>query len=550
MKHLSHTQLSAHLDGALSERSAEEAERHLAACASCRDALAELAAQDEALRPALTHALDEAYFERFPARVAHRIRAAGLAGAQSRREGAGLGSLFSPRGLAWAGAAATVVVGAGLALMTAREVRPPELRDREIAERAAPSQPNAARRNQAPSPLTAPQPEEALRPPAAIDGREQDAVTGTRSRPALEAVPPSDRGRLGALAKDRSLAMPRTESQERKAAAPGASRVRSSGIDAQRPSLGRAVPVQRNEAGEDVPVRRPGQPTFAQPPPTSAADEEEVVRIRKKLLAEPMKDAKTWGTTKSLYRDGLDRRDSSRVYSFANPAPSAAAQALAPEGVVIAEGRLCGEVFDTAGRPVAGAQVVLADLGRTATTDARGGFCIGAPMGEHPLSVMAVGYTESRQTVRVAGEQAAVRVLLAAVPVIEGPGIAAERPLAIRSFHSTQRIVDPYAGLSDTLQTAVREAQRLESEAASRRSASHFDASAAAWERVLRRLAGGPLEVETRRHVAEARYRAWERGRNGRRATAATEALTAYIARAPAGPERSQATRWLEQVRR
>jgi carboxypeptidase family protein/putative zinc finger protein len=547
---MSMSELSAHLDGALGRRSAEKAERHLAACKSCRAALAELASQDEALRPALTHAPDEAYFERFPARVEDRIRAAGLAGAQSRRPGAGFGSLFSPRGLAWAGAAATVVVGAGLALITTREVRPPELRDREIAERAAPSEPNAARRNEALALVPESAPREGTRSPSALAGREQDVITGSPSPTSLDGGRATDRDRAEALAKERSRATPRTKSQERKVGGSWTPLTRRGALDAQRPSLGRAVPVQKNEAGEDVPVPRPGQPTFAPPPPTSAADEEEAARVRKKLLAEPMKDAKTWGSTKSLYRDGPVRRDSSKEYSFIDRTPSAAGQAMAPEGVAIAEGRLCGQVLDTAGRPVTGAQVVVADLGRTATTDARGGFCIGAPIGEHPLSVMAVGYSESRQTVRVGGEQAAVRVLLAAVPVIEGPDIAAERPLAIRSFSPTQRIVDPYAGLSDTMQTVVREAQRLESDAARRRSATLFDASAARWERALRRLAAGPLELETRRNLAEARYRAWELGRNGRRAAAAIEALTAYVARAPSSPERAQATRWLDQVRR
>jgi hypothetical protein len=73
--------------------------------------------------------------------------------------------------------------------------------------------------------------------------------------------------------------------------------------------------------------------------------------------------------------------------------------------------------------------------------------------------------------------------------------------------------------------------------------------TARTWERALRRLAGGPLEIETRWHLAEARYHAWEIGPNSRRALAAVEALTAYANRAPAGPERDQAVRWLNQVR-
>ena len=64
MKHLTDQQLSAYLDGALPRRPAEDAARHLAACAPCREALAELAAQDRALRPALESDPGEAYFDR------------------------------------------------------------------------------------------------------------------------------------------------------------------------------------------------------------------------------------------------------------------------------------------------------------------------------------------------------------------------------------------------------------------------------------------------------------------------------------------------------
>ena len=94
-----------------------------------------------------------------------------------------------------------------------------------------------------------------------------------------------------------------------------------------------------------------------------------------------------------------------------------------------------------------------------------------------------------------------------------------------------------------------RHPQRLEADAAVRRSAAHYDMAAGAWQRTLRRLADGPLEIETRRHLAEARFRAWEIGPNSRRALAAVEALASYVGRAPAGPERDQAARWLNEVR-
>jgi hypothetical protein len=150
VNHLTHEQLSARLDQALKGRAAEEVERHLASCESCRAALAELVAQEAALRPALTGDPGEAYFENFAARVDDRIRAAGLAGAQGRRRSTGFGRLWgSPRSLAWVGAVATVVVAAGLALLTGRDVRPPDLRDRDIATRVERQAPAGDRRDQA-----------------------------------------------------------------------------------------------------------------------------------------------------------------------------------------------------------------------------------------------------------------------------------------------------------------------------------------------------------------------------------------------------------------
>ncbi|MEK7330367.1 MAG: zf-HC2 domain-containing protein, partial [Candidatus Eisenbacteria bacterium] len=184
MKHLTSEKLSAHLDRALTGHAAEKAERHLAACEECRRALAALVAQDAGLRPALTHDPGEAYFERFAGRVEDRLRAAGLAGAQARGHGFDLGRFIrSPRALAWAGAAAVVVVGAGLALMTGREVRPPDLRDRDLAGRAQQVAPGGAtatgeaRRDQASAPPVAAEREAATpETPAGAAGRERSAA--------------------------------------------------------------------------------------------------------------------------------------------------------------------------------------------------------------------------------------------------------------------------------------------------------------------------------------------------------------------------------------
>jgi hypothetical protein len=569
--HLTSEQLSAQLDHALTGRAAEQAELHLAACEECRGALATLAAQDASLRPALTHDPGEAYFERFADRVEDRIRAAGLAGAQARGQGFDLGRFFrSPRALAWTGAAAVVVVGAGLALMAGREVRPPDLRDRDLAERSQQVAPGSAKETEAIPPPETTTGEAA--PPPATAGRERDAAAplmqgGAAAESQLEAgrsgAPVAEGERAEPGRKDRPTAPARVatgQSVERQRA--------SSPATPPLPGLaspGRAVEVRRNEMGEDVPVSRPGERQPA-PRPSPAATGQ-VEQLRKKIAAEPLKDGKTLGAIRSRYSDAEKSESTSSSLSFASPpegnqpvataTPLAAppssrmAEPTAGEGLAAGEGRLCGEVVDAAGRPVAGAQVSVADVGRTATTDARGAFCLGAPAGEHPLAVMAVGFSESRQAVLVGRDEAVVRVTLAAVSVLDERRGAMSRPAPLPRAQAKPPAEprDGYAALPDTTRSIVRAAQQLQTSATARHSAGLFDAAAAGWERALRRLAGGPLELETRRQLAEARYHAWETAPNGRRASAAVEALTAYALRAPAGPERDQATRWLDRVR-
>ncbi len=146
MNHLTEDQLSALADGgpvlragASAAAAREEAERHLESCTACRDALAGLLAQDRDLRGALEHDPGDAYFETFAARVGGRIRAAGLRGAQARApEGRGLADWFrSPRKLAVVGVVATVVVGAGIVMLSTREVSLPVRHGGPLEERSA-----------------------------------------------------------------------------------------------------------------------------------------------------------------------------------------------------------------------------------------------------------------------------------------------------------------------------------------------------------------------------------------------------------------------------
>jgi hypothetical protein len=327
----------------------------------------------------------------------------------------------------------------------------------------------------------------------------------------------------------------------------------------------RARETRLNEAGEPVPVVRGGRADasrFAAPPPATAEDQAN--QVRKKLFAEPMaktekqvqaaKPAPTTAENKPA-QDALAAPGDGK--SSGAPGSASALGLVSRAPVAAGESRLCGEVRDPSGRPVAGAQAVLTDLARTAVTDAQGMFCLSAPPGEHPLSVMAVGFGESRQSVQVGGQESAVSVTLAAVPVLEsGPKSTWGTARSLfRSGGPSQTIApaeprDAYSALPDSVRREVREVQRLDATARTRRSAALYDATASRWEGVLRRVAGGPLEIEARWNLGEARFHAWEAGPNARRADAAIEALTGYAVRAPAGPNRDQAARWLDRVRR
>lgn len=565
MKHLTHDQLSARLDGELHGRAAEEAGRHLAACAECREALAALTAQEAQLRPMLSHEPGEAYFESFAARVADRLRASGLAGAQRRERPSGLGWLFgTPRGLAWAGAAAAVLVaGAAIVLVTGEHAQAPHLRDRDLA----------ARGQQESAPATPPS-------AAARDaGARQDAARG--SEPAT-----SDRR----AATDDGFARPPVVATEemaqgkQEATAPQSNQILSG--SAARPNRARQARI--NEAGDDVPVARrergDAPASRTQPPPAPApstapavgsleaqrSDEgsktaaaapqgaaapaqparegvaDQVDRVRKKLFAQPMKPAAPTEEKSLAPRDAAAPGIAAPERSEVNAQRSADA----------AEGRLCGEVRDDRGRPIAGAQVVLADVARMATTDASGAFCIQAPVGEHPLAVLAVGFNESRQSVEVGTQESSVRVTLDPVPVMARRSSLGAPKSLYRSGNERESgpgigaTGDPLAALPDSLREHVSAARRLTATAGARRAAAIHDAAALRWERVVRAAPPGPAGDEARRELAEARWQAWSTGQSPQRAIAAIEALTAWANRAPAGAARDEALRRLARIKR
>lgn len=511
MKHLDSGQLSAHLDGRLAGRARAEAEQHLASCEACRVALAELGAQEAALKPALTHDPGDAYFATFSARVEDRIRAAGLKGAQSRlgqARGPSLAEwLVSPRRLAIVGAAAAVIAGAGIVLLTTREV-PPGFRDPALEGRL--SQESGAR-VESPSALRAPK-------------RETDQIAARSNEAAgPKAAGESHREGRGA---DHDASSP-------SAPPPALEKAQNTRAEPQR-----AYEVRRDaRSGEDVRVVRPGGSQFAQPPAPSAQDEEGS-KVRKRAPA-PLRGGRS-GEVEYNVTPGVvpEPEEASGLASDAAPAPS-----LGPASLLQGEGgtaRLCGDARDPAGRPVGGVQVTIADLGRSVTTDEGGRFCIEAPPGDHTLTAMAPGFETARQQVVVGRGSSTVRLTLKPVPEL-----GAVRDAPAFSYYDPLPEDDLPANVRPIVQRAQADLVRAERQ----RSAKLFESAAGLWERAAG-LLGDDRDLGVRFRLAHARYRAWLAAPNPRRGLAAEQALETFLTRTPAGAERDSASRWLDQVKR
>jgi hypothetical protein len=498
VSHLKHEEISAHLDGALEGAARGRVERHLADCPACRAALAELAAQDAALRPALEHDPGEAYFESFAARVEDRIRAAGLKGAQSRLGGGGLFAwLRSPHRVAWAGAVATVVVGAGIVMLTTRQERP-LLENPQLIERSEPG------------PATAP-------PPAARSketARKLDGITGNERAPA-QALTKSAPAKL--LDRENAIAAGGAKDKkalglEQRAQASATEEASPQAAPAREGAPMRAQEVRRAPSGEDVPVRS-DEMKFAEPPSASRSEGDLTLT---KPRAQPME---TQGK---------------RASSTANE----------KLGMVGTGTRFCGRVVDAQGRAVAGAAVALVNEGRTATADADGKFCMPAPVGLHELTAMAVGYEPARMQVRVEGETTDALVTLRAVSVLD----QRFRSLLGSSRDKGEPAADPFAASPEPVRALAREAERLSADAAAAESAAAFERAAVAWARVAGVTKNAPW-LEARYRSAEARYRAWLMEPTAARKRVARDAIDAFLVSAPAGPRRNQAVGWRQQVR-
>jgi hypothetical protein len=462
MSHLTDEQQSALADGALEGRARAAAERHLEACAECRTALAELVARDRALVSTLEHDPGEAYFESFAGRVGGRLRAEGLAGAQAREpEGRGLADWFrAPRKLALVAAVATVVAGAGIVMLSTREMRVPALREQEIESRVA---------------------QEAQPAPPATGAR-PEGRPGARSVAPLAAAPvaPPPAADLA-----QGIAGPREDSRSKASVVSGAG-PEAPGLQKRVPT-NRAYEVRRNEAGDEVRVGKPDG--FAHQPPRTAPAPRPVVPgepvyVQKPQYATPLTSEK--------------RADVSRA--GARPMP-ADAGASAP----------------AAGRdaPAAAATAAPDQESKAESAPRFGG---------------------------VARSQEELAVPSRTLGLME----RAERGPALQ----VRGTPEAFDGLPAQPRALAKNARRLTTVAEAIQLAPAWDSAAGAWERVIEGVQGGPLESETRFQVARARFMAWQRAANEKRAGLAAQALRSFLTLAPMGAERDSAEVWLARLKK
>ena len=83
-----------------------------------------------------------------------------------------------------------------------------------------------------------------------------------------------------------------------------------------------------------------------------------------------------------------------------------------PEEEPVDLGLLCGTVLDEQKRPVAGARVMMPDVGVVVVTDRVGRFCLTSPRGKRSLSVVALGYGIQRQYVIVGRRTSELNITL------------------------------------------------------------------------------------------------------------------------------------------
>ncbi len=228
--------------------------------------------------------------------------------------------------------------------------------------------------------------------------------------------------------------------------------------------------------------------------------------------------------------------------------------------------RLCGTVKNSQGRAVAGATVTVVQTGHSTVSAADGSFCIAAPSSGATLAVLSLGYQEYRASVGPVDAASSYAVALQSVDALGQGGLAAGRlktappPAEIAKslddtsgkakageFRYQDRLAPAGANLIPALpgETPDATAARLASEAAMRaNSAPLWSKAGALWTSVAANARSDAMRNEALYRAAEARVSAWRLERGAADLRSASEAVDAFLAKAPAGPRRTQAERW------
>jgi hypothetical protein len=492
VKHLTKDQLSALIDGRLEPDKLRDAEKHLDECAVCRDEFAELGMQDHSLGDSLSHDPGEGYFENFAERVQERARSGKR---MKLGSGGALGALANwfttPQNVALAGALGAVIVGVGAALLVANQNVDESLRDAEVSARIEQKAHQIK--------LT--------RAEKAAEATATDA-TGKKGAPGKDAKDGKDEAEPGPSSTGLSdLAMRQSaEFHESNAQAPAA-------------EAARAYEVRRNAQGEDERVNPSSG--FARPAPAPSSTGS-VSDVKRALVAQPLAGA-----------------EADRDVAPARRAPADS------------DMRLCGDVRDPSGRPLRFASVTLIARNVGVQSDDHGRFCLRGAAGWDSLVVQLLGYKPVRRAVALTPDATDLTITLHPAPVLGTMAVRSKSSTAAPSWPppiSQSGLDDEKINLPDSALVVAEYARRLSTVATRSKDARQYEAAAVQWQRLLPYVTGGPLEIETRGKVAEYRFHAWEVDPDFRRAQAAREALTAYLVRAPAGPERNRATLWLDMV--
>jgi hypothetical protein len=516
--HLTDEQLGASHDGALSGAGKAAAERHLAACAECRARLAELASRDAEIAGALEHDPGEAYFASFADRVSARIAGAAPAAAPAARRG--LAAWWgSPRRLAWAGAALSVIALSALVTTLAREHGPQELATQAVPPRALGAGSRADQALNAAPGAGAALKQETPAPPAAPAAR--------AARPGASAAP-----RAFAPAPAPAQLAPRAVAQAPGSADHPAERVHEEAALKRQAGASLAAPQHVMEVrtlpnGEQEVVSR--APQFAPAPPVMLPN-----GLSKPAAAPMAARSPAPAPVPSPAADQAAGSPGALQGEVGAPAP---ATGLAT----------CGKVRDTKGRPAARALVTVPATGATVTAGADGSFCIDLPAGGGVLSVLAVGYRPARVHVGAADAAAPVAITLTPADVLA--------PMAPGATRDSSRF---RGGMTRTIARSLSLPRRAASDAsAAALKAGTVDAwnvAAARWETValFERADAG---AEPGFHAAEARVNAWLVGRTDAREgaalrAAAQKATVQFLDHAAPGTARDIALGWRSVLER